>query len=493
MTGVGNRVDRNQTLLLFAFTVSTAGDWLYRLALPLLVLKITGSAVGAAMAYALEYLPYLFFSLVGGVAADRVNRLRLLIGTDVASAATVAVLAGLLAGGMDDVWLVFLVAFALSSLRPVYHPAFQSLLPTLVPTAGLAGANSRIQAIDSFFVFAGPVLGVGAVTALGTTNALWLDAGSFVLSALALGQIRASANRAKAGTTAGTATGEPAARTAAAAGEPAARTAPVRRRVRDDIAEALRYLRRDRITLTGSLVMTVSAAGIMMVEANLIFYVVDLLALPVAAVGIVLAANGLGSVLGALAAPRLLRSFRPGRLIATALFGTGVFTAILSFTPHVAGMAVLWGCVGVCVTVVVVAWFTLRQRIVPERLLGRVVATSRALAFAATPVGALLGAWLLTRSGVGLTVGTSAAIQVAAGLAAFATALGAAAFPPEKPERPTGTETETEGAAGVGARTEAQADARAAAGTEGEATAAEGETDPNAMPEPVRQAGSAPN
>lgn len=61
----------SQPYLLTAYTISTAGDWLYRLAFPLLVLDLTGSAIGAGLAYALEYLPYILFSLAGGVAADR--------------------------------------------------------------------------------------------------------------------------------------------------------------------------------------------------------------------------------------------------------------------------------------------------------------------------------------------------------------------------------------------------------------------------------------
>lgn len=405
---MGHHIDRNQTYLLFAFTISTAGDWLYRLALPLLVLQLTGSAVGAASAYALEYLPYLFFSLVGGVAADRVNRLRLLIGTDLGSAVTVAALAGVIASGLAQVWLIFLVAFALSSLRPVYHPAFQGLLPSIVSANGLAAVNARVQAIDSVFVFAGPVLGIGVVAALGTTTALWLDAGSFLLSALALAGIR------------------PTASTPSSAGseKPAARP-----RVRDDLIEAVQYVRSDRVILTGSLVMTGSAAGLMMVEANLIFYVVRLLALPVAFVGVVLGANGLGALLGAFAAPRLLGRYPPGRLIVTALSAAAGFTGVLALTANVAAIATAWAGVGACVTVIVVAWFTLRQRTVPERLLGRVVAISRALAFAAIPLGALLGAWLMSAQGVGLTMLVSVAIQGAVAFAAFGTTLGTARFP----------------------------------------------------------------
>jgi MFS family permease len=184
--------------------------------------------------------------------------------------------------------------------------------------------------------------------------------------------------------------------------------------------------------------MTGSAATVMIVESNLIFYVVDVRHLPLAVVGTVFAAHGLGSILGALIAPRLCQRFRPGLLIVAALFGAGVCTGLLATAGGVLTMALGWGGAGVCVMLVVVVWFTLRQRLVPEHLLGRVVAASRTLAYAATPLGALVGAWLLAAGGGSALILVSAAGQVAVALAAVATALGRARFP-EPALEPTDT------------------------------------------------------
>ena len=301
---------RNQLFLLGAFTVSTVGDWLYRLALPFLVLELTGSAIGAGLAYAVEYAPYVFFSMLGGVAADRFDRRRLLILADLGSALIVGMLAALVTAGVDAVWLVFVVAFAVSSIRPFYHPAFQS--------------------IESVLSFAGPVLGGAVIAAVGTSNALWLNAVSFLLSALAIVGIRAAVARAR----------------------PIGHT-----RIWQDLREAVAYLRGDRVTLWASLLMAGTNVGLLMIEANLIFYLVRLRGLPVAAVGIVFAAFGVGAVLGAMSAPWLCRRFPPGHLIITGMIGAGLMTALLGVLPGLVGTALAWGAVGTFVMLLVVTWF----------------------------------------------------------------------------------------------------------------------------------------
>jgi MFS family permease len=394
----------SQPYLLTAYTISTAGDWLYRLAFPLLVLDLTGSAIGAGLAYALEYLPYILFSLAGGVAADRFDRRTVLWVTDLCSAAVVALLAGLVATGITNILLIFVVGFVVASARPFYHPAMQGLIPALVPPGRLLVVNGRVQLVESIFQFVGPIVGVGAVLALGTTRALWLDALSFLVSACILYLLG---------------------RYAAADESP--RTSPS---VRDDVRTGLAYLRRDRVTLSASVIMAGSCFGQMILAANLIYLLVRVRGEPVGAVAVVFAAFGVGSVLGTLCAPWIGRRFRAGRTIAAMLFWTGVFTALVGVLPGVAGMSAAWAGAGFAEMVVVVTWFSLRQQIVPSELLGRVVAVSRATSFSTIPAGAALGAWMLTQDGAAWTAaGLSGILQAACGLVAFWSPLGSAVMP----------------------------------------------------------------
>ena len=82
----GTTVQDSAWRLRSAFAVSSTGDWIYRLAVPLLVLKTTGSAVSTAFAYTLEFVPYIGLGLVAGVFTDRADRRRMMVSCDVLSA-----------------------------------------------------------------------------------------------------------------------------------------------------------------------------------------------------------------------------------------------------------------------------------------------------------------------------------------------------------------------------------------------------------------------
>src|SRR4051794_21742403 len=92
----GRRLGRNANLLVISAIVSSAGDWLYRLALPLVVYELSHSPVSMAFTYVLEYAPYLLLSPVGGLLADRVDKRRLLVACDGMAALLTASLAALL-------------------------------------------------------------------------------------------------------------------------------------------------------------------------------------------------------------------------------------------------------------------------------------------------------------------------------------------------------------------------------------------------------------
>jgi MFS family permease len=394
---------RNRGLLVSAYFISTSGDWLYRLALPLLVLRMTGSAVSAAFTYALEFAPYIGLSLVAGVVADRVDRRRLLIVGDGCAAILVGVLVALIGMHLGNVWVIYVCAFALSSVRPFYHPAFQGLLPALVPDEQLPSTNSQVQATDSLLTLVGPVVGAGAIAALGVQTALWLDCASFVASALLIVFIRAPR---------------------------AGRRRRVTWKFGTDLAEGVRYLFRDRVTLWASILMAGTNVGLYLIEANLIYYAVTLRGFSFRAVGVIFGAQGAGSLIGAVLAPHLAKRAVPGRLIVGSMVGAGVMSAFLAAPLPLVAIAVAWAAVGAFTMLIVVTWFTLRQRIVPGAILGRVVALSRMLSFTFIPLGAVVGGLIVSAQGGAMLLAMSSAlIQVGVAIAACLTPLWKAGSP----------------------------------------------------------------
>ncbi|GGS29883.1 MFS transporter [Actinokineospora fastidiosa] len=358
-------------LLWAAYIISNTGTWIYRLTLPLLVLDLTGSALQTAALYALEYGPFLLLSLPGGVLADRFDRKRLLVLGDLVAGMFAMTLAVMVSLGAAHLALIYVVALLLSSVEPIYHPAFQGWLPDLVDRSNLDRANALLQSSDNVVSLAGPVLAGGLVAFVGFEMAIYIDAFSFIASALIILLIRVTSRR----TT------------------PAEPPKPVR--MVSGIREALRYITREnRPLLAGSLLFTGTNFAIWLIQANLVYYLTSYLHLSSTVVGVVFAAQGAGALLGSLIAPVVIRRLGNGRTIALSTVAAGLTTALLAVFRDPVGVSVVSALVFTLGSMNVVAWFTLRQRIVRRDMLGRVVAATRMIAFSSIPLASVIAGGL---------------------------------------------------------------------------------------------------
>ena len=385
---------RGSVTLRAAFAVSSAGDWIYKFAVPTLILRLTGSPVATAFAYILEFLPYVLIGPFAGVLADRFPRRRTMVGCDAGSCALALILAGLVYLGHPPVAALYVCALALACTRPLYFPAFQGFLVEMVPEAGRPRFNSWTQVTDGLLSLGGPVIGTVVVAAAGVSLATVLDAASFALSASLVATIacRRPAARPAAG---------PAPRAGLAAG------------VLADLRDGFRAIAASRAILAGLILITLANLTSFSIEGNLVYLVLHAEHQAKIALGVVFTAQGAGAIIGAAAAPRLLARTRTGVLLAAGLATSAVAMLIPTVSPHfpavVAGQAVE-GCAS---ALVVVCWFSAVQSLIPERLIGRFVSAARAVGYLAIPAGALLGAWLLSASPATRTLfACAAALQV---------------------------------------------------------------------------------
>jgi MFS family permease len=404
---------RDYRLIIFAYIVSSLGNWVYQLTLPLLVLKLTGSALTTGAVYAVEYLPFLLFSLPGGVLADRIDRRSMLIGGDSVSGLLALLLAVIVTVWGHTVWPVFVVAFLLSSVDPIYHPAFQSFIPDVAPESKLAQANAWMQAGDNAMGLLGPVIAGVAISLFGYQTTIYLDAASFGISALAILCIRCRPERIAAAS---------ARRISGAIG---------------DIREAGQYIfRRNRILLAGALTFTGTNFAIWLVQANFIFYLTTYRHLSPSVIGVVYGAQGIGAVLGSSLAPRIIRRIPPGRTIILSTAAAGLATGGLIVFRQLAEITVIWGLLAVFGSINVVSFFTLRQQIVPRYILGRVVATTRMLAFVSIPIGAVVaGALQSSLKNIYLIIGIGAGLRLGMAILATRSPLNQP-MPPAEPAQP---------------------------------------------------------
>lgn len=354
-----------------AFLVSTVGDWIYRFALPLLVLDLTGSASSTAMTYALEFIPFVLIGLVAGNVADRAYRRRVLIVCDLSSAVVVAVIAVMALAGVSSVPIIYAVALVLASIRPFSFPAFQGFIVERVPEVRRPVVNAWVQATESTLSMLGPVVGVAVVVWLGPAAACAVNAVSFMVSALLIARTK---HRPHEGHWLGEVWGN----------------------VRRDVVEGFRVLFGIGPLLWGTLLMTVTNFAVMSVEANLPYLLAGPDGKSKWSLGAVFAAQGVGALLGASAAPALIRRLRIGHVLTIGMLMLAVALGLPAVAFELWVLIPAWVLAGAATSWIVVPWFTWRQSVVPAEVIGRVTSVSRAMSYVTMPIGALVGSVLVS-------------------------------------------------------------------------------------------------
>ena len=259
-------------------TISNFGSSFTLFALPLLVFRLTGSALSLGLVMAVEFLRYLLFGLFLGAWADRVDRKRMMILSDVARAVLIASIAALAFFGELAVWWIYAVGFVSSVLKICFDAGEFAAVPSLVGKDDLVRANGRIQASYYAASVAGPLLAVAAVALAPVEAVLLLDALSFLFSALALMLVGRSFN-------------------AASDGEEKEISS-----ILEDVLEGLRYVVSNPVLRNIPIIMaTVNFVGAKAV-AQLTFFAKERLDATDAGVGVLYSAGGVGIVLLTLAA-----------------------------------------------------------------------------------------------------------------------------------------------------------------------------------------------
>ena len=374
--------------------ISTVGSAFTLFALPLLVYKLTGSPTDLALTMAANMLPYLLFGLVFGAIADRVDRREMMISVDLARAAVIAVLPVLyLTSGLDVAW-VYLVAFVQASLGILFDSGEFAAIPSLVPKADLVTANGRIMAASSAGQVAGPVIAGALVSFLAPASLLFFDAGTFVVSALSLALIRRSFN-------------EP----DDAAAAPDADAGSVVRRLSRDIREGLGYVWRHPVLRSISIMMALINFFAATTLAQLAFFAKTALHASDSQVGWMFAAGAAGVVVVGSVAGRLRRRLSFPVVALGALVVSGLALVGMGVTHTYAVALALWAVSSGFAMLLNINTAALRQAIVPNRLLGRVMSVASVLAWSAIPAGALAGAAVMQATDVSVVYAAIGAID----------------------------------------------------------------------------------
>lgn len=180
---------RDARLLFSGLLISATGSWAYNVALLAFVYGRTHSLEWVGAAGLARFVPQLLLSVYGGVIAERTERIRLMVGSDLLCALWqigIAVVAA--AAGPPALALVF--AALTSACAVVYQPATAATIPSIVDEDDLVAANALNGVIEQLVVIAGPAVGAVLLLAGSATLVFDVNAASFVLSAVIVSRIR---------------------------------------------------------------------------------------------------------------------------------------------------------------------------------------------------------------------------------------------------------------------------------------------------------------
>ncbi|MCX8006653.1 MAG: MFS transporter [Coriobacteriia bacterium] len=178
---------RQYRALWIAQLVSVLGDKIHQIGASILVYKLTGSVVHVGAMLAVTTLPAVLFALPIGAAVDRSDRKRVMVGADVIRAVLVCAIPFL---AQRNIAFFYAAAFVVSTASLFFEPARFSLVPEIVAEDDLVAANSLDQATMSVSEIAGLAIGAGLVARLGASNAFFIDASTFAVSALVIASMR---------------------------------------------------------------------------------------------------------------------------------------------------------------------------------------------------------------------------------------------------------------------------------------------------------------
>lgn len=390
-SSVASRHSRAFQLLLSASTISMLGSRVSTIAYPMLVLYMTGSPATAGFAVFAATAPSILVYIPAGALVDRWPARRTMLLSESGRGIIIAIIVGGLILHKVTVPLIIPLSMIAEILGVFSALAEQRCVRSVVERQDVPSALVRMEARTHIVVLAGRPLG-GTLFEVGRIFPFLADAITFVISAVAIFAIDKR-------------------RTAAGQPDKDNRDGQLSRsQMIEDVKEGIRWLRNDYYTLTGILLLSCTT---IIVQALIMLFLCEARTyhLSSATIGIVLAASGLGGVLGSATAsrPRLLegRSRIRIQMCVWSLAFAGLSIAVLSISDkqwQILCIAIVMVFLGLTGAMSNIELHTHLNQHVEEDMLARVTSIDRLMSFAACAIGPMLGGFLIENLGAQLSV-----------------------------------------------------------------------------------------
>ena len=382
-----------------AGAISLFGDRLHQVALGVMVLSITGSAMQTGLVFLAATLPNLLLGPIAGTFVDRWDQKRVMVSSDLIRAGMVLTLPFV---AESETWLIYPLVFLVTTVSIFFRPAKAAVLPRIVRREDLTPANGALWTGETMADIVGyPLAGV-FVAFLGSNLALafWVDSFTYVVSALLLAGLVIP----------------PAAR------EVGPRVNSAIASFIDDLREGWEFLHGEIALFQNTLVSVVAQISIGATLALTVVYAErslhgDLIAYP-ESYAVLEAAIGVGNLLGGFVVGAIGARLRKGHLVVAGFAFMGLATIVLGLTSNVllaVGAAVV---IGIFNLVYVIPSQTLFAERTPEGMMGRVVAIRSSIVMGALTGAMAVSSGLADRVDAGLIIAATGVLTVLAAVIA---------------------------------------------------------------------------
>ncbi len=392
---------RNFGLLWVAGLISLAGDWMLRIALPIYVYQLTGSALATSTMLIAGMLPDLLFGSIAGVFVDRWDRKRTMVICNLLLA--IGLLPLLAVRSADQIWLLYLVAFYESTIAQFFGPAENALLPQLVGEEHLVAANSLNSLNNNLARLIGPALGGMVAWLTGLAGVALIDAATFLLAGALIALISGTYKPAK----------SPSADAPATLGRAWAA-------VPREWLAGMRLIRRERVVMILFALIAITSLGEGVFGVLFVVFVNRILGGGAQEIGWLMSAQAVGGLIGG-----VLVGWMDNKVSSIALIGLGALAfglidlAIFNYPAFFPGFTlalILFVAVGIPGVAMMTGMNTLLQSAVADEYRGRVFGTYGMTGALLALIGATLAGTLGDRIGAVTLLNIQGGVYVAAGL-----------------------------------------------------------------------------
>ena len=334
-------------------------------------------------------LPTLLLGLVAGTFVDRWDRKRVMVVSDVARALIAP--GYLLLQSSADLPIAIVTAFLLASFGVFFYPARTALLPSMVDDDELMSANGTMQLGNTIARLAGPALAGAVISVWSVRAAFWIDATSFLISAVLVLGIRGIVTQ-------------------------VATAKEAQQSTLQDLREGIRFAVQSHLLQGITLGIAVAMLGIGAVNVLFVPFLRDAFDAEAAVLGGIDTAQGAGMLLGALSMGVLGKRFSPLRISVVAMVGLGLGIGAAGMAPALGLIVAAMPLIGFTLPPLNASLSTMLQRGIPDGLLGRAGSVMEMASSLTNLISMGLAGWIAGVVGLRETFVLAGAIVLIAGI-----------------------------------------------------------------------------